>query len=133
MQTLIVNDKFTGKFKEVVTKYVLGERKERHGDKIGLLILSINTSKGYNGGEIVTDAVVSWHGDGSVVHAFSFAGDVNGDFRKTLIKTPCKRVTQKLVEACHAEAQVCFNTVLSEALTHYGISQEQYIQYPKTA
>ena len=117
--------------KEVETKFVLGETKSRDGNKQGLLILSITTAKGYNGG-VRTSAMVNFHSEGFTQHAFSFSGDKNGDFGKTVIQTPAKRVTENLLKACHAEAQVCFNTVLSEALAHYDITQEQYLSFHET-
>lgn len=122
MQTI-----YNSQTKEVTTKFVLGERQERHGEKVGVLILSITTSKSFNGGEIETSAMASLHHAGFTQHAFGFGGADDNDFRKTLIKTPCKRVTEKVLKACHAGAQVCFQPVLIEALAFYGITCEQYL------
>lgn len=107
--------------KEASTKISFGQAKERHGERIGERILTITTSKGYNGGEIETSASVSLHYDGCMTHAFSFKGDKEGDFRNTLQKVPCKRVTEKSILAAHESAKAFFQATIEEALKHYEV------------
>jgi hypothetical protein len=111
--------------REVITTYNLGQRKQRNGEKIGELVLTISTRKDSHQG-ISTYASVSLHLENFTEHAFSFGGD--GDYSKNMLNQPCKRVTEKALLNAHENVRGMFNDILQAALAHYGITQEQYLK-----
>ncbi len=104
--------------KEMVSTLHMGQAKERYGETIGERVLTITTRKYER--TISTTASVSWHGPHSRQHCYSFAGDKDGDFSKTLQKEPCPRATEKVIRAYHARAEWMFEAVINQAREHYN-------------
>lgn len=125
--TYTMTQKRDGHNAESVAK--LGDVAADGMDAAGERMIGLNTYK--SGREIVSVASVHIARKSNGYSTKSF--DVFGDYRRTVAKVPCARVTAKAIEAAHVAALEYFSDCIEGATKrYYSEAKAQYAAQPES-